>query len=77
MQEVFAVMHKDMNLMPRIHVKRPGVVIYTGIPGVGSYTDSPSVEPYTGNPNSGRQRKECPCGLLAASQRTMSQHSKI
>lgn len=24
MREVFAVMHKDTNLMPRIHVKRPG-----------------------------------------------------
>lgn len=24
MQQVFAVMHKDTNLMPRIHVKRPG-----------------------------------------------------
>lgn len=52
MREVFAVMHKDMNLIPRIHVKRPGVAMYTGIPGVASYTGSPSVGPYTGNANS-------------------------
>lgn len=87
MREVFAVMHKDMNLMPRIHVKRPGVAMYTGIPGVGGVITLavPVWGPTQVIPTLGRQRQECPCDLLAASLLdklqtscgTMSQHNKI